>query len=194
MDAEALYLSLEKDVASSSSHVGPAGGAHGGRRMVNKSIKTWLRAFQHLLHDEGNMLNAAQPDSAEPALTGRPMPSGYLASVEPDQRRQHEALPAREALKQAEIMVMLSTELVRLIEQRIGDCCHCNWRALKQEAGAFCCIKDGMPETHPDHRGDDGHRQIGLHRAPRATGVSTYASAPAAARTIGASSHKVERP
>lgn len=54
-----------------------------------------------------------------------------------------------EALKTAEGLGDVSTELVRLIEKRIGDCRHCNWCTSKQEAGSFCCIKDDMLEMYP---------------------------------------------
>jgi multimeric flavodoxin WrbA len=54
-----------------------------------------------------------------------------------------------EALKQAEGLGQVSTQLVRLIEKRIGDCRHCNWCTSKQEEGAFCCIKDDMLEMYP---------------------------------------------
>ena len=51
-----------------------------------------------------------------------------------------------EALKAAEGLGDVSTESVRLIEKRIGDCRHCNWCLSKQEEGFFCCIKDDEPE------------------------------------------------
>lgn len=54
-----------------------------------------------------------------------------------------------EALREAESLGDVSTQLVPLIEKRIGDCRHCNWCALKQEAGAFCCIKDDMLDMYP---------------------------------------------
>jgi len=54
-----------------------------------------------------------------------------------------------EALKTAEGLGDVSTELVRLIEKRIGDCRHCNWCTSKQEEGSFCCIKDDMLEMYP---------------------------------------------
>src|SRR5512136_349451 len=54
-----------------------------------------------------------------------------------------------EALKTAESLGDLSTELVRLIEKRIGDCRHCNWCLSKQVEGSFCCIKDDMLEMYP---------------------------------------------
>ncbi len=54
-----------------------------------------------------------------------------------------------EALKQAEGLGDVSTELVRLVEKRIGDCRHCNWCTSKQEAGSFCCLKDDMLEMYP---------------------------------------------
>jgi multimeric flavodoxin WrbA len=54
-----------------------------------------------------------------------------------------------EALKTAEGLGDVSTELVRLIEKRIGDCRHCNWCISKQEEGSFCCIKDDMLEMYP---------------------------------------------
>jgi len=54
-----------------------------------------------------------------------------------------------EALKAAEGLGDVSTELVRLIEKRIGDCRHCNWCTSKQEEGSFCCIEDDMLEIYP---------------------------------------------
>jgi multimeric flavodoxin WrbA len=54
-----------------------------------------------------------------------------------------------EALKAAEGLGDVSTESVRLIEKRIGDCRHCNWCTSKQEEGSFCCIKDDMLEMYP---------------------------------------------
>jgi multimeric flavodoxin WrbA len=54
-----------------------------------------------------------------------------------------------EALKTAEALGGVSTELVQLIEKRIGDCRHCNWCTSKQEEGSFCCIKDDMLEIYP---------------------------------------------
>jgi multimeric flavodoxin WrbA len=54
-----------------------------------------------------------------------------------------------EALKAAEGLGDVTTESVRLIEKRIGDCRHCNWCTSKQVEGAFCCIKDDMLEMYP---------------------------------------------
>lgn len=54
-----------------------------------------------------------------------------------------------EALKAAEGLGDVSAELVRLIENRIGDCRHCNWCTSKQEEGSFCCIKDDMLAVYP---------------------------------------------
>jgi multimeric flavodoxin WrbA len=54
-----------------------------------------------------------------------------------------------EALKAAEGMGDVTTESVRLIEKRIGDCRHCNWCTSKQVEGSFCCIKDDMLEMYP---------------------------------------------
>ncbi len=54
-----------------------------------------------------------------------------------------------EALKAAEGLGDVSTESVRLIEKRIGDCRHCNWCTSKQVEGSFCCIKDDMLEIYP---------------------------------------------
>jgi multimeric flavodoxin WrbA len=54
-----------------------------------------------------------------------------------------------EALKTAEGLGNVSTESVRLIEKRIGDCRHCNWCLSKQVEGSFCCIKDDMLEMYP---------------------------------------------
>jgi len=54
-----------------------------------------------------------------------------------------------EALKTAEGLGDVATELVRLIGKRIGDCRHCNWCLSKQAEGAFCCIKDDMLEMYP---------------------------------------------
>jgi multimeric flavodoxin WrbA len=54
-----------------------------------------------------------------------------------------------EALKAAESLGDVTTEFVRLIEKRIGDCRHCNWCTSKQVEGSFCCIKDDMLEIYP---------------------------------------------
>jgi multimeric flavodoxin WrbA len=54
-----------------------------------------------------------------------------------------------EALKTAEGLGDVATELVCLIEKRIGDCRHCNWCLSKQAEGTFCCIKDDMLEMYP---------------------------------------------
>jgi multimeric flavodoxin WrbA len=54
-----------------------------------------------------------------------------------------------EALKAAEGLGDVSTESVRLIEKRIGDCRHCNWCLSKQDEGSFCCIKDDMLDLYP---------------------------------------------
>jgi multimeric flavodoxin WrbA len=54
-----------------------------------------------------------------------------------------------EALKAAEGLGDVTTESVRLIEKRIGDCRHCNWCTSKQVEGSFCCIKDDMLEMYP---------------------------------------------
>jgi multimeric flavodoxin WrbA len=54
-----------------------------------------------------------------------------------------------EALKTAKGLGDVATELVCLIEKRIGDCRHCNWCLSKQAEGTFCCIKDDMLEMYP---------------------------------------------
>ena len=54
-----------------------------------------------------------------------------------------------EALKTAEGLGDVSTEMVRLIEKRIGDCRHCNWCLSRQDEGSFCCIKDDMLDLYP---------------------------------------------
>jgi multimeric flavodoxin WrbA len=54
-----------------------------------------------------------------------------------------------EALKTAEGLGDVATELVRLIEKRIGDCRHCNWCLSKQAEGSFCNLKDDMLELYP---------------------------------------------
>lgn len=54
-----------------------------------------------------------------------------------------------EALKTAEGLGDVSTESVRLIEKRIGDCRHCNWCTSKQDESSFCCVKDDMLEMYP---------------------------------------------
>jgi multimeric flavodoxin WrbA len=54
-----------------------------------------------------------------------------------------------EALKAAEGLGDVTTESLRLIEKRIGDCRHCNWCTSKQVEGSFCCIKDDMLEMYP---------------------------------------------
>ena len=54
-----------------------------------------------------------------------------------------------EALKTAEGLGDVNTELVRLIEKRIGDCRHCNWCLSKQAEGSFCNLKDDMLELYP---------------------------------------------
>ena len=54
-----------------------------------------------------------------------------------------------EALKAVEGLGDVTTESLRLIEKRIGDCRHCNWCTSKQVEGSFCCIKDDMLEMYP---------------------------------------------
>jgi len=54
-----------------------------------------------------------------------------------------------EALKSTEGLGDISTESVRLIEKRIGDCRHCNWCLSKQTEGSFCNVKDDMLELYP---------------------------------------------
>ncbi len=54
-----------------------------------------------------------------------------------------------EALRQAEGLGDVSSVLVRLAEERIGDCRHCNWCTSRQEAGAFCCLADDMLRWYP---------------------------------------------
>ncbi|MBN2099398.1 MAG: flavodoxin family protein [Dehalococcoidia bacterium] len=54
-----------------------------------------------------------------------------------------------EALKAAEGLGDVSTELIRLIEKRIGDCRHCNWCLSKQAEGFFCGLKDDMLDVYP---------------------------------------------
>lgn len=54
-----------------------------------------------------------------------------------------------EALRTAEGLGDVSTELIRLIEKRIGDCRHCNWCTSKQVEGSFCCLKDDMLDMYP---------------------------------------------
>ncbi|MDM7998965.1 MAG: flavodoxin family protein [Dehalococcoidia bacterium] len=59
-----------------------------------------------------------------------------------------EALLA-EGLKHAESMGDVSTELIRLVEKRVGDCRHCNWCLSRQTEGSFCSLKDDMLEIYP---------------------------------------------
>ena len=54
-----------------------------------------------------------------------------------------------EALKTAEGLGDVSTEMIRLIEKKIGDCRHCNWCLSKQAEGSFCNLKDDMLEIYP---------------------------------------------
>jgi multimeric flavodoxin WrbA len=54
-----------------------------------------------------------------------------------------------EALKTAEGLGDVSTESVRLVEKRIGDCRHCNWCTSKQDESCLCCVKDDMLEMYP---------------------------------------------
>ena len=54
-----------------------------------------------------------------------------------------------EALKSTEGLGDISTESVRLIEKRIGDCRHCNWCLSRQAEGLFCNVKDDMLELYP---------------------------------------------
>lgn len=55
----------------------------------------------------------------------------------------------KEALKVAQGLGNVSTELIPLAGKRIEDCRHCNWCISKQEKGKFCAIKDDMAETYP---------------------------------------------
>lgn len=55
----------------------------------------------------------------------------------------------REALKAAEEIDGVRTELVTLAGKDIRDCRHCNWCLTKQEEGTFCAQKDDMLELYP---------------------------------------------
>ncbi len=54
-----------------------------------------------------------------------------------------------EALKTAEGLGNVSTELIRLAGKHISDCRHCNWCIAKQEEGRFCALQDDMLEIYP---------------------------------------------
>ena len=60
-----------------------------------------------------------------------------------------------EALKAAEEINGVSTELITLAGKDIKDCRHCNWCLSKQEEGKFCAIKDDMVEIYPKILGAD---------------------------------------
>jgi multimeric flavodoxin WrbA len=55
----------------------------------------------------------------------------------------------KEALKVAQGLGNVSTELIPLAGKRIEDCRHCNWCISKQEKDKFCAIKDDMAEIYP---------------------------------------------
>lgn len=54
-----------------------------------------------------------------------------------------------EALKVAQEMGGVSTEMISLAGKKIEDCRHCNWCLTKQEEGKVCAIKDDMVEIYP---------------------------------------------
>jgi len=54
-----------------------------------------------------------------------------------------------EALKVAQALGNVSTEMITLADKRIEDCRHCNWCISKQKKGEFCAIKDAMVEIYP---------------------------------------------
>ncbi len=55
----------------------------------------------------------------------------------------------REALKAAEEIEGVRTELVTLAGREIADCRHCNWCVTGQEEGKFCANQDDMMELYP---------------------------------------------
>lgn len=55
----------------------------------------------------------------------------------------------KEALKVAQGLGNVSTELIPLAGKRIEDCRHCNWCVSKQEQNKFCATKDDMAEIYP---------------------------------------------
>ncbi len=54
-----------------------------------------------------------------------------------------------EALKTAEALGSVTTDLISLAGKQIADCRHCNWCLTKQEEGRFCAIKDDMLDMYP---------------------------------------------
>lgn len=54
-----------------------------------------------------------------------------------------------EALKTAQGLGDVNTELISLAGKRIEDCQHCNWCIAKQEEGKFCALKDDMVDIYP---------------------------------------------
>ncbi len=55
----------------------------------------------------------------------------------------------KEALKVAQGLGNVSTEIIPLAGKRIEDCRHCNWCISKQEKDKFCAAKDDMMEIYP---------------------------------------------
>ena len=62
----------------------------------------------------------------------------------------------REALKAAEALGEVQTELVSLAGKEIRDCRHCNWCLRKQTEGKFCAQDDDMQEIYPKILEADG--------------------------------------
>jgi len=54
-----------------------------------------------------------------------------------------------EAMKVAEGMDSVKTEMITLVGKDIKDCVHCNWCLSKQEEGKFCAIEDDMVPIFP---------------------------------------------
>jgi multimeric flavodoxin WrbA len=62
----------------------------------------------------------------------------------------------KEALKAAEAVSGVQTELIALAGRKIGDCRHCNWCVRKQVEGKFCSQDDDMAEIYPKLLEADG--------------------------------------
>ncbi len=61
-----------------------------------------------------------------------------------------------EALKAAETIAGVKTELIALAGKEIADCRHCNWCISKQEEGKPCGVNDDMTELFPKVLEADG--------------------------------------
>ncbi len=89
------------------------------------------------------------PGLQGPVVTGGRMPVRILGICGSPVRGGNTEAFLSEALQEARGRGDVSVELVRLIEKRIADCRHCNWCTSRQEAGAFCSIKDDMLDLYP---------------------------------------------